>query len=78
MISKEVFDQLNEQFVEVRRYYGGENARIRAVASKLRSTAASESLRTRVADLMETSLVTCSADATVQEAAQIMTERNVS
>ena len=78
VISKEVFNQLNGQFVEVRRYYGGENARIRAVASKLRSTAASESLRTRVADLMETSLVTCSADATVQEAAQIMTERNVS
>lgn len=78
VISKEVFNQLNDQFVEVRRYYGGENARIRAVASKLRSTAASESLRTRVADLMETSLVTCSADATVQEAAQIMTERNVS
>ncbi|AIN82621.1 MULTISPECIES: DUF294 nucleotidyltransferase-like domain-containing protein [Corynebacterium] len=78
VISKEVFNHLNDQFVEVRRYYGGENARIRAVASKLRSTAASESLRTRVADLMETSLVTCSADATVQEAAQIMTEWNVS
>lgn len=78
VISQEVFDQLNEQFAEVRRYYGGENARIRAVASQLRNAAASESLRTRVSELMEPNLITCGTDATVQQAAAIMSEKNVS
>nr|WP_120491404.1 DUF294 nucleotidyltransferase-like domain-containing protein [Corynebacterium lactis] len=78
VISEEAFAHLNDAFPQVRRYYGGENARIRAVASKLRSTAASEALRTRVGELAVAAPITCTSGATVREAAQIMTEKNIS
>ena len=78
VISDEVFEHLNNTFPQIRRYYGGENARIRAVASKLRSTAASESLRTRVGELAVATPITCTSETIVREAAQLMTEKNIS
>lgn len=77
-MTAETFDELNNTYPEVRRFYGGENARIRAVASKLRSSAASEALRTRVGEVMATNPVTCKPNDTIQQAAQIMTDRAVS
>ncbi|MEJ6019401.1 DUF294 nucleotidyltransferase-like domain-containing protein [Corynebacterium sp. H113] len=78
VMTHEVFNNLMATMPAVSRYYGGENARIRAVASKLRSSAASEALRTRVVDLMSPNPVTCSSAASIGEAAGIMTEMNVS
>lgn len=77
-MDQEVFDDLMARFPVVSRYFGGENARIRAVASELRSSAASDALRTRVADLMSRSPVHIGSGATIGEAAQLMTERAVS
>lgn len=77
-MSADTFKELNDTYPEVRRFYGGENARIRAVASKLRSSAASEALRTRVGEVMASNPVTCKPTDTIQQAAQIMTDRGVS
>lgn len=78
VIHRDVFDDLNARHREVARYYGGENARIRAVASKLRSSTAGDALRARVADLMTPEPVTAPATATIREAAQTMAAANVS
>ena len=78
VIDADVFHRLSERYPVIRRFYGGENARIRAVASKLRNTAASESLRTRVGELMVKEPVTCPSSMSIQAAAQLMTEKKVS
>ncbi len=77
-ISREVFNDLIKRIPAISRFYGGENARIRAVASNMRSNAASEALRTRLADIMSGPPVTCDVSATIQQAAQVMTDRGVS
>ena len=78
VISHEVFDDLVARFPHISQYYGGENARIRAVASDLRSSASTDALRTRVADLMAGEPVHIGSGATIGEGAQLMSERNVS
>lgn len=77
-INRDVFQDLMERYPEVSRHYGGENARIRAAASELRSSAASDALRTRVADLMSKEPVWVTSAASIREGAELMTERNVS
>ncbi|WP_448851071.1 DUF294 nucleotidyltransferase-like domain-containing protein [Corynebacterium sp. 335C] len=78
VIHRDVFDDLNARHRDVARYYGGENARIRAVASEMRASTAGDALRTRVADLMTPDPVTAPATATIREAAQAMAAANVS
>ncbi|MFC3851058.1 DUF294 nucleotidyltransferase-like domain-containing protein [Corynebacterium hansenii] len=75
---EEVFDDLMGRYPQVSRHFGGENARIRAVASDLRSSASSDALRTRVADLMAGPPVHIGSGATIGDGAKLMTERNVS
>ena len=78
VMDAETFRDLGEEFPQLRRYWSGENARIRAVGSSLRDSAATESLRIRVGDLMSKKLITCGSDTTVHQAAQIMTHNHVS
>ncbi|MDO5731787.1 DUF294 nucleotidyltransferase-like domain-containing protein [Corynebacterium sphenisci] len=78
VMHRDVWAELMERHECVARYYGGENARIRAVASSLRSTAAGDALRTRIADLMAPDPVTAGPATSIREAAAIMTERGVS
>ena len=77
-VGHDVFHELMERFPVFSRFYGGENARIRAAASELRSSAASDALRTRVEDLMAKEPIYIGSAATIGEAAGLMTERNVS
>lgn len=77
-VGNDVFRDLMERYPVVSRFYGGENARIRAAASELRSSAASDALRTRVEDLMAKEPIHIGSGATIGEAASLMDERNVS
>ena len=77
-VPEDVFDDLMARFPQISHHFGGENARIRAVASDLRSSASSDALRTRVADLMAGNPVQIGSTATIGEGAKVMTERNVS
>lgn len=78
VMDRETFTELFENHVVVSRFYGGENSRIRTVASTLRSTAATNALRTHVSDLMSDGVVMATPDTSIRDAAQIMTDRNVS
>ena len=78
VVPQDVFDDLMGRYPQVSRHYGGENARIRAVASDLRSSASSDALRTRVADLMAGPPVHIESTATIGDGATLMTERGVS
>lgn len=78
VMHSDVFTDLCGRYVEVARFYGGENSRIRAVASSLRSTAATSALRTQVSDLMSDRVVMSSPETSIRDAAQLMTDRNVS
>ena len=78
VVPQDVFDDLMGRYPQVSRHYGGENARIRAVASDLRRSASSDALRTRVADLMAGSPVHIESTATIGDGAKLMTERGVS
>ncbi|WP_291479909.1 putative nucleotidyltransferase substrate binding domain-containing protein [Corynebacterium sp.] len=69
---------LIERNPEVARYFAGVSERIRAAAERLSVRSGSDALRTRVGDLVDRDPVSVHCEATVREAAQLMSENGIS
>ncbi|MDN6511698.1 MAG: cyclic nucleotide-binding domain-containing protein, partial [Corynebacterium sp.] len=69
---------LIERNPEVARYFAGVSERIRAAAERLSVRSGSDALRTHVAELVDRDLVSVSCEASVREAAQLMSENSIS
>lgn len=77
-IPREQFQELAEEFPDLRRYYSSTTKRMKSAAAQLRNTQSSEILRTPLRNFMIKNPVTIDSGATLQEAAIKMRERNVS
>jgi CBS domain-containing protein len=69
---------LIERNPEVARYFAGVSERIRAAAERLSVRSGSDALRTRVAELVDRDPVSVGCEATVQDAAKLMSRNGIS
>lgn len=78
MMHRDEFEPLAEAHPEIVRYYSGLSARIRAAAEQLHQESFSDILRTTLGAFAIPEPAQITSDATVQQAAQMMGEKNVS
>lgn len=78
LVPRETFVQITQQHPEFARFFSGQSARMSATASSLRQQSSSEVLRTKLGEFMITTPATISPEATIQESARLMQEKNVS
>ena len=75
---REPFVELAERNPELARFFSGQSARMRAAAAQLRQESSSDVLRTQLGDFKIPNPATVTPDTTIQDAARIMENRNVS
>ena len=75
---REPFVELAERNPELARFFSGQSARMRAAAAQLRQESSSDVLRTQLGDFKIPNPATVTPDTTIQDAARIMEDRNVS
>ena len=75
---REPFVELAERNPEIARFFSGQSARMRAAAAQLRQESSSDVLRTQLGDFKIPNPATVTPDTTIQDAARIMENRNVS
>jgi hypothetical protein len=72
------FMAIADKYDDFRRFFSSQSKRINAAANSLRQDQSNDILRTRLGDFMITTPATVSSDSTIQTAAQMMQEKNVS
>lgn len=77
-LPRQAFLELAEQHEDLARFFSSQSKRMSAAANQLRNDSASAILRTNLGAFMIRTPATVSPDATIQQAAQEMRERNVS
>ncbi|MDO5098283.1 MAG: putative nucleotidyltransferase substrate binding domain-containing protein [Corynebacterium sp.] len=77
-LPREAFVPVADQFEDFARFFSSQSKRMNAAADSLRSDTNNDILRTQLGSFMITTPATVPSGATIQEAAQMMQEKNVS
>ncbi len=77
-LPQKAFLKIADKYEDFRRFFSSQSKRINANANSLRQDQSNDILRTKLGDFMITTPATVTSDATIQQAAQMMQEKNVS